>query len=147
MTLHDLDRENKISGFVAMAPRHKVVVVCGIRAVDGLPSLDVGRSLASFIRDNELSDLKLQALECLERLFAANTVSEAGYGKFICLVNTGILFEPELGFDVTDIIARLSKNTLVVLPTEGIVEGDCLGMFPNSTRQKINLGRLNYIIL
>ena len=147
MTLQEFDRNCIISDFVATAPRHRLVVVGGCAIVPGLPALDVGLSVARYIRGRRFDDLKLQVREYLDTLFAENITTDSVYGKYICLSNIGILFEPELGLNVTDIVASLSRNILVILPVTGVVDSRYVYFLNASSRHRIDLGRLNYVLV
>lgn len=145
--IKDIDIDNTIRNYLQTYPRNKLVVVRRSEKFAELPKMDVGKELSLYIRQNELEDIKQQCYQFLMQCFDNHISNDDDYGKFICLYNVGILFEQELGFDVTDIIARLSKNVLVFLPWSGELKNNSLYFLSSTSKHKISLSKFNYTII
>ena len=145
--IEDIDIDNTIRNYLQTYPRNKLVVVRRSENFAEMPKLDVGKELSLYIRQNELEDIKQQCYQYLMQIFDSHISTDDEYGKFICLYNVGILFEQELGFDVTDIIARLSKNVLVFLPWSGELKNNSLYFLSSTSKHKISLSKFNYTII
>ena len=145
--IKDIDIDNTIRNYLQTYPRNKLVVVRRSEKFAEMPKMDVGKELSLYIRQNELEDIKQQCYQFLMQIFDSHISTDDEYGKFICLDNVGILFEQELGFDVTDIIARLSKNVLVFLPWSGELKNNSLYFLSSTSKHKISLSKFNYTII
>ena len=139
----------KIEDFLMSAPRYRFVVLSnGFDQLD-FQVLDVGHELACCIKDDvsDKKNLPFIASEKLLKLFDDNITEHPKFGSYICIDNTGILFEPALEFNPTSLLQRLSKKTLLILVWKGAIDKNSLYFLNKGSKHVINLTEINHIIL
>jgi len=113
-------------------------------------AVNIGLELADAIggleRRNDMG-FQFAVQECLHRIFREHTFVEPGLGDVVIVENPGILFEPALRIDVSDVLQRESRNTLVVLLWPGVITPQRLYFLDESSEYHINQTDINYIIL
>lgn len=134
---------SQLSSFLYTSPRYKLVFVRNPESLDNVPSVDLGFELASFIHDNESPDY----LPFIKNLISKQTFLHPSLGKVVYLRNLGILFEPELGLDVSLLLSNLSKNTLLLLDWNGQIKYPYIYFLHSGSKHRIKIDNLNYIAL
>ena len=106
----------KIEDFLMSAPRYRFVVITKGFDHSDFQVLDVGNELACCIKDDvsDKKNLPFIASEKLLKLFDDNITEHPKFGSYICLDNTGILFEPALEWE----LLRLCSRTLARHPPQ-----------------------------
>lgn len=134
---------SQLSSFLDTSPRYKFVFVRNPEKLVNVPSVDLGFELASFIHNNESSDY----LPFIKELISKKTFSHPTLGKVVYLRNIGILFEPELGLDVSLFLTNLSRNTLLLLDWNGQLKYPYIYFLRTDSKHRIKIDNLNYITL
>lgn len=136
-----------LTSFLNIGPRYRFAFVRNEDRLCHVPFVNVGHSVAAYIHDNEHSDLKADCFSYIKQLIASHTERHPEIGKYIYLKNIGILFEPELGLDVSMFLANISRNTLLLIDWRGEMVYPYLYFLHSGSKQKINLSQLNYITI
>lgn len=108
-----------------------------------VPSVDLGFELASFIHNNESPGY----LPFIKELISKNTFSHLTLGKIVYLRNIGILFEPDLGLDVSLFFTNLSRNTFLLLDWNGQMKYPYMYFLQTESKHRIKIDTLNYMTL
>ena len=139
----------KIEDFLMSAPRYRFVVITKGFDHSDFQVLDVGNELACCIKDDvsDKKNLPFIASEKLLKLFDDNITEHPKFGSYICIDNTGILFEPALEFNPTLLLQRLSKKTLLILVWKGAIDKNSLYFLNKGSKHVIKLTEINHIIL
>ena len=92
----------------------------------GIPRLNVGMELASFLKDRQKSKyLHLDVQEYIKKVFVQQAnLRDNFYPPTLATYNLGILFEPLLQLDPSLIIKDLSKEIGIIILWDGIVQND-----------------------
>ena len=111
----------RIAQFLKYQPRNKLVFTPQIDSP--LYSVDVGVELSALIQENLGSpQLPLIAEDKLRSLIGNSTLTDDIIGEYVALSNWGILFEPELRFNLLFLLDSYSKSRTIILVNCG--EGD-----------------------
>ena len=103
----------QILKFIAGHPRTKIILTRQVIA--GYEWVDLGKELSKLLQPvvhHKL--LQALALDNLNTFIANNTEELPVIGEYIALKNTGILFEPELKFDIRSILEQWGKSQIVL---------------------------------
>ena len=134
---------SQLSSFLYTSPRYKFVFVRNPEKLVNVPSVDLGFELASFIHNHESSGY----LPFIKELISKKTFFHPTLGKVVYLRNIGILFEPELGLDVSLFLTNLSRNTLLLLDWNGQLKYPYFYFLRTDSKHRIKIDSLNYITL
>lgn len=137
----------ELTSFLNIGPRYRFAFVRNEDKVCHVPSVNVGHSVAAFIQDNEHIDLNAECFSYIKQLIATNTLHNSEIGKYIYLKNIGILFEPEIGLDVSMFLTNISRNTLLLIEWRGEMVYPYLYFLHSGSKYKLNLSQLNYITI
>lgn len=101
--------------------RHKLFFVTSMD--DDIHFVDIGFHLSKAIENNlSKKHLSLFADEKLEEIIKNNITQSPEIGKYVAIKNIGILFEPELKFDLRAKFDSWAKSfVLIVNAKEGII--------------------------
>ncbi len=150
MTLLDSQYYMALEQFLSSAPRYRVAVLADKAPFNGESVLNMGRELAIAIstldRHNELK-FQFTVQDAVNRIIQEHTFTEPNLGEVVIIANPGILFEPELHIDVTELLRRISRNTLLILLWPGEITKDKLSFLRPSSPYSINQSETNYIVL
>src|SRR5690554_839420 len=136
------DINNRIRHFLSTAPRYKFVVVTDRSLMKEITTIDLGFTLASFLKENnkisrEMISYVIQ--DELRSIISHNTYEHPEFGKLVCISNVGILFEDELNINVLQTFQRISRNTLIILFWDGEIKRNILFFLSENSQYKINL--------
>ena len=129
----------KISELVAQNTRNKLVF-CD-HNIDELHFVDVGfelslrLSLSSFDDDSALADL------------LGHSSYHDKIGSYLAISNIGILFEPELKFNIRNILDSYSKNNVLIIQSDAEIQNGMFYFLKQSDRSSVNLQGLTYLIV
>lgn len=150
MTLFDSQYYLALEQFLSSAPRYRVAVLADKAPIKSENVLNMGRELATAIsnldRHNELK-FQFTVQEAVNRIILEHTFTEPNLGEVVIITNPGILFEPELHIDVTELLRRISRNTLVILLWPGEITKDKLSFMRLSSTYCIHQSETNYIVI
>lgn len=150
MTIYDRIVDTDLERFLSTAPRYRVVVAKWNEKVKEEKAVNIGREMASVISGLDRNDsfgFGFLVEEAFRRAIKKNTFSDEKYGNVVVMENVGILFEPELGLNFTELLKSISKNTLVVLLWPGEMDWERLYFLNRNSNVFINQSDINYFIL
>lgn len=150
MTIYDRIVDSELERFLSTAPRYRVVVAKWDEKVKEEKAVNIGREMASVISGLDRNDsfgLSFLVEEAFRRAIKKNTFSDEKYGNVVVMENVGILFEPELGLNFTELLKSISKNTLVVLLWPGEIDWERLYFLSRNSNIFINQSDINYFVL
>lgn len=111
------EQENMITAYLQSYPRYRLAVC---RDADNeSPWLNLGEAISYCLSSN--SDIRKQAnLEFvvqgfLSELIKSHVQNHLLWGNVLYVRNFGILFEPELGIDIKNLIEKHTKTTLWII--------------------------------
>lgn len=84
------------------------------------------------------------AEEILSDILSANNI-DAEIGPYVALDNIGILFEPELAFNLRTVIDNASTNKAVFIHSDGFINSDRFYFQQEGDSFSIDLQGLSYI--
>ncbi|MCW3070474.1 MAG: hypothetical protein JWO44_364 [Bacteroidetes bacterium] len=86
-----------------------------------IPTLNIGKEIASFLKDNEGSKfLSLETEEELKKLINQNSKVLKSGNSAIAIYNLGILLEPAIKIDGAKILKVLSKDVSIIILWEAL---------------------------
>ena len=117
------------------------------KPIDGLESVDVGRVLSEWLKDQDLSSqfLQMEVNDQLDDILSEEYEHE-DIGDYLVLENIGILFEPSLQVNTRALLERHSDRKLIIVLSDGVVDKEgCKYYFlsPNDSFS-IDLNGLSY---
>lgn len=150
MKLFDSQYNLALEQFLSSAPRYRVAILADDAPISGENVINMGRALATVIstidRHNELK-FQFSVQEAVNQIIQEHTFTEPNLGEVVIIANSGILFEPELHIDVTELLRRISRNKLVILLWPGEITKDKLSFIRPSSPYCIYQSEINYIVL
>ena len=109
---------------------------------------NVGHSLANFLveqQDREyLPEVFAERCGKLSRQFIG---AYNGIDNMLQMTHWGLLFEPNLHFDINAFVRKLAQNCTLVLYTDGKIQNDRLYLTDAESDYYINLSGINYLVL
>lgn len=148
MTVLNHSYDEALKRFLTSAPRYRVAVLKVDSSTHEKNALNIGRALAEVIKPmDRKNDMVFQfsVQEAVFKTIKDHTKADPELGDIVILENLGILFESELHVDITDVLRKVSRNTLVVLLWPGEIGKDQLSFY--SPKYCIKQSEINYIIL
>lgn len=136
----------RIAQFLTYRPRHKLVFAPAVSS--SIRTVDVGFELASRLKDKLLSaHISMIAEDELNSLLKTSIHHDDMIGDYIALRNWGILFEPELKFNLLSIFDSYSKTSTLILIDCGIADNDNFHLVDKHFNQTLPLGKLSPFII
>lgn len=150
MTLFGHSYDAALEQFISSAPRYRLAVLKVDSSSREEKALNIGKALAEAIkpmdRHNEMA-FQFSVQEAISRIIKEHTFIDPVLGDVVVIENPGILFEGVLRIDVSDVLRRVSRNTLTILLWPGEVDKDRLSFLTSSSVYSIKQSEINYIIL
>ena len=141
-----MTEKEKIREYLAQANRNRLVF-CHDRLKD-LFFTNVGRTISNLLSNENLrSSMVAYAAEDVLNEILTLTQEDDLIGKYVAMDNIGILFEPELGFNLKSILDSASTNKTIIICSDGIVKDDKFLFFQEGDDYCIDLKGLSYIEL
>ena len=104
-----MGEKQQIAQYLAQAARNRLVF-CH-KHIEGLIFTDVGKVIANALKDENLrSQMVAYAAEDFLTDILSSPQIDASIGKYVALENIGILFEPELGFNLKATLDNAGAN-------------------------------------
>jgi hypothetical protein len=134
----------KIKNYISQNSRNKIVL-CH-KHIEGLQFVNVGKELAKALFNEDLrsSMIAYTAEESLYDIFSSPK-NDSQIGDYVGLDNIGILFEPELGFNLKSTLDNASTNKTILICWDGVVQSDKLFFLQPGDGVFIDLKGLSYI--
>ncbi len=150
MTVIGHSYDEALEKFLSSAPRYRLAVLKVDASKHEKNTLNLGRELAEEVkplkRTNELA-FQFAVQEIVFSLIKKHTIADAKLGNVVILENPGIMFEPELHINMTEVLRKVSRNTLTILLWPGEVDGNRLSFLKSSSAYNVKQSETNYIIL
>lgn len=135
---------NIISDYLVQTTRNRLIF-CH-EHIEGLSFINVGKTLAEGLASQNLRSPMIAyiAEEILSDILSANNI-DAEIGPYVALDNIGILFEPELAFNLRTVIDNASTNKAVFIHSDGFINSDRFYFQQEGDSFSIDLQGLSYI--
>ena len=133
-----------IADYLAQATRNRLVF-CH-EQIDGLTFVNVGKILAENLTKQDLHSpmIAYMAEEVLSEILSSTKVDDE-IGSYVALNNIGVLFEPDLAFNLKSVIDSASTNKVVIILSDGIIKSDRYYFLQEGDISFIDLHGLYYI--
>ena len=133
-----------IADYLAQATRNRLVF-CH-EQIDGLTFVNVGKILAENLTKQDLHSpmIAYMAEEVLSEILSSTKVDDE-IGSYVALNNIGVLFEPDLAFNLKSVIDSASTNKVVIILSDGIIKSDRYYFLQEGDASFIDLHGLSYI--
>ena len=133
-----------IADYLAQATRNRLVF-CH-EQIDGLTFVNVGKILAENLTKQDLHSpmIAYMAEEVLSEILSSTKVADE-IGSSVALNNIGVLFEPDLAFNLKSVIDSASTNKVVIILSDGIIKSDRYYFLQEGDISFIDLHGLSYI--
>ena len=133
-----------IADYLAQATRNRLVF-CH-EQIDGLTFVNVGKILAENLTKQDLHSpmIAYMAEEVLDEILSSTKVDDE-IGSYVALDNIGVLFEPDLAFNLKSVIDSASTNKVVIIHSDGIIKSDRYYFLQEGDASFIDLHGLSYI--
>ena len=150
MLINGISYDEEIRRFLSSAPRYRLAVLKVDSSAREENALNIGKALAEAIkpldRHNEMA-FQFSVQEAISRIVKEHIFIDPVFGDVVIIENPGILFEPALCIDVSDVLQRVSRNTLTILLWHGEIAKEKLSFLSTSSAYHIKQSETNYIIL
>lgn len=135
-----------IAEYVGQATRNRLVF-CHEPIAD-LVFTDVGRCLSESLSHEDLhsSTIAYAAEDALVELMARE-LTDATIGQYLALTNIGILFEPELSFNVRNLFERESLGKTLIVCSFGEVKNNRYYFYTEGDGISIDLTGLPFLVM
>lgn len=133
-----------IADYLAQATRNRLVF-CH-EQIDGLTFVNVGKILAENLTKQDLHSpmIAYMAEEVLSEILSSTKIDDE-IGSYVALNNIGVLFEPDLAFNLKSVIDSASTNKVVIILSNGIIKSDRYYFLQEGDISFIDLHGLSYI--
>ena len=133
-----------IADYLAQATRNRLVF-CH-EQIEGLTFVNVGKILAENLTKQDLHSpmIAYMAEEVLDEILSSTKVDDE-IGSYVALDNIGVLFEPDLAFNLKSVIDSASTNKVVIIHSDGIIKSDRYYFLQEGDASFIDLHGLSYI--
>lgn len=134
---------DKIGLFISTNPTHKLII--HNEEID-VNYLNVGQSLSTVIKELKLSKhIVLEVKSKLEEQLNAATYIHPVLGEILAIENLGILFERDLKINFNSILVSHSRNKILLVKWEGIIDENILYFTSKKSGIKTDIKHLNYL--
>ena len=133
-----------IADYLAQATRNRLVF-CH-EQIEGLTFVNLGKALAESLVKQDLRSPMIAyiAEEVLDEILSSTKVDDE-IGSYVALDNIGVLFEPDLAFNLKSVIDSASTNKVVIIHSDGIIKSDRYYFLQEGDASFIDLHGLSYI--
>ena len=133
-----------IADYLAQATRNRLVF-CH-EQIAGLTFVNLGKALAESLVKQDLRSpmIAYMAEEVLDEILSSTKVDDE-IGSYVALDNIGVLFEPDLAFNLKSVIDSASTNKVVIIHSDGIIKSDRYYFLQEGDASFIDLHGLSYI--
>ena len=133
-----------ISNYISQATRNRLVF-CHDH-IEGLKFVNVGQDLANRLSfENTRSPMIAYAAEDAMAEIMSLTQEDSLIGPYVAIDNIGILFEPDLGFNLKSTLDSASTNKTIIICSDGMVKDDKFFFFQKGDDYFIDLKGLSFI--
>ena len=114
--------------------------------IEGLTFVDLGKALATSLTGENLHSptIAYTAEDVLAEILSSPQ-NDSQIGNYVALENIGILFEPELEFNLKSILDNASTNKTIVVCSDGTILSDKFYFFQPGDGVFVDLAGLSYM--
>ena len=135
---------NQIVDYISQASRNRLVF-CH-EHIEEITFTNVGEVIAKALKEENInSPMIAYAAEDILSDILSFVKIDPSIGKYVALENIGILFEPELGFNLKATIDNASTNKTIIICSEAQIKNNCLFFYQEGDKYSIDLNGLSYI--
>ena len=140
----DKKQKQCIVAYLQQATRNRLVF-CH-KPIKELVFVNLGKTLATILAKENLRSQKIaySAEDSLAEILS-HTQNDLQIGNYVALDNIGILFEPELGFNIKSTLDNASTNKTIIIHSDGVIQSDIFYFFQPDDDVFIDLKGLSYI--
>jgi hypothetical protein len=139
-----MGEKQHIAQYLAQAARNRLVF-CH-EHIEDLIFTDVGKVMANALKDENLrSQMVAYAAEDFLADILSSPQVDSSLGKYIALENIGILFEPELGFNLKATLDNASTNKTIIICSEAQIKDNRLYFLQDGDNFSVDLTGLSYL--
>jgi len=139
-----MGEKQHIAQYLAQAARNRLVF-CH-EHIEDLIFTDVGKVMANALKDENLrSQMVAYAAEDFLADILSSPQIDSSLGKYIALENIGILFEPELGFNLKATLDNASTNKTIIICSEAQIKDNRLYFLQEGDSLSVDLTGLSYL--
>lgn len=139
-----MGEKQHIAQYLAQAARNRLVF-CH-EHIEDLIFTDVGKVMANALKDKNLrSQMVAYAAEDFLADILSSPQIDSSLGKYIALENIGILFEPELGFNLKATLDNASTNKTIIICSEAQIKDNRLYFLQEGDSLSVDLTGLSYL--
>ena len=141
-----MDRSIEILSFLKTQSRNKVVFYR--ESIIEITAIDLGIELSQVIFNlNDLTKLPMKVSKELEKIMNTAIIEHVIFGRSLAISNLGILFEPELKVDFTNLLEKYSNTNALFVKWEGEIDNENLYFLSKDKGIKININKLSHIAI
>ena len=134
---------DKIDLFISTNPTHKLIFLKENISVN---YFNIGQDLSVAIKDLKLSKhFAFQVKSILEEQLSSATYIHPILGEILAIKNLGILFERDLKIDFSTILASHSRNKILLIQWEGVINNNKLYFTSKESGIQTDIKHLNYL--
>ena len=143
---NDMTKKEQIYKYISQASRNRLVFCHAM--IEGITFLDVGKYMAEKLSEEKLRSSQIAyAAEDILSDILSSPKEDVEVGPYVALSNIGILFEPDLAFNLKSALDSASTNKVVIILSDGIIKSDCFYFLQEGDTSFIDLSGLSYIEL
>ena len=132
--------------YLSKDPKYKLVF--DLSSSLDVESVDTGSFLAGALQwEIENRNLNMYASDSFRKMISQHAQDHSKYGWYAAIRNIGILFEPALSLNLETIVELISKDILLIIQAEGVVENDRFYFLSQQYNLSIDLSHLTYTII
>ena len=141
-----MDKRTEIYQYISQTSRNRLVF-CR-EEIPGLTFINVGKELSEAIAHEDLrsSMVSYAAEDALFSLLTRRFEDEV-IGAYLALINIGILFEPDLGFNIRKMIASESINRTLIICSRGEITNNHYYFYTEGADASIDLTGLPCLVM
>ena len=137
--------KTEIADYVTQATRN-CLVFCH-KPVEGLHFVDIGKGLSEAILQEDLClpEVSYAAEDALAKMLSC-VETDASVGNYLALNNIGILFEPDLGFNVRNLFDRESIGKTLIICSPGTIRNNSFYFLSEKDGVAVDLSGIPFYI-
>lgn len=135
-----------VTEFIKSQSRNKVIIHS--QGISDLESVNVGVRISESIYNfKEPSRISMRVSSKLDDIFSASISLHDMFGRYLCIENLGILFEPKLKIDFARLLSSYSQNNVLFVKWEGEIDADNIYFLTKENGIQIQIKNLSHITI
>jgi hypothetical protein len=135
-----------ITDYIKSQSRNKIIFYS--QDIYALQSVNVGLRISESIYNlNETGRIAMRVLSELDGILNAAISQHDVFGRYLSIKNIGVLFEPELKLDFSNLLDRYSQNNVLFVNWEGEIDAANIYFLTKENGIKINIMNLSHIVI